>query len=191
MLTLQQKLRTAPEVMRVVKWQMDSIRLEQQPPSHPPSPPPLPRRADLSVPGRRWGPGTSSPPAAPLPRAGQKGALPLSLPSSQQPCPASRSPAMVECSGKIPLFLTFPAPRSRRAGAAGIAAGALGLREHNADSASRAFGHRCCRPSSGGERADGWHWREDEKHTQMGEGVGTGGERKTSWQPRLTSGSPN
>lgn len=122
-LTLQQKLGTDPEVMRVVNWQMDSIRLEQRPPSmlaafsssllslqvaerlaEPEHPPHLRRR---------------------VPHAGEKG----SLPSSHHPLsylPQPRNGGVGECSGNpiVPHFSQGSAAGGR--GAAEIAAGLLG-----------------------------------------------------------------
>lgn len=93
--------------MRLVNWQMDSIRSEQQPPSHTPSPPPpLPQRAAgatscTGADGDR--PPLTSGCSGGVFRGGQKGALRPHPTLS----PSSPSPAMVE-PGSAPGILLFP-----------------------------------------------------------------------------------
>lgn len=144
-LTLQQKLGTDPEVMRVVNWQMDSIRLEQQPPSvlaasssallslqvaerlaEPEHPPHLRRR---------------------VPHAGEKGSLPFLPPPSLLPPPAPQwwSRGVLRESYCSSLFSR---QRSRRAGSGGDRGWAPGAGGRlSADSSFWGLGHRWCRAS--------------------------------------------
>lgn len=143
-LTLQQKLGTDPEVMRLVNWQMDSSRLEQQPPAtHTPFsfsfPFPFSFPAAAS---RREAAGASAPLASSCsPRQGRKeGCLPPPSPSSPLPPPARNGGVLRESVLLFPTCLEAAEPEEPR-GSAGLAGGEIC---HPAG----IWGHRCCRDSS-------------------------------------------
>lgn len=108
--------------MRVVNWQMDSIRLEQQRPSHPPFPPPLPWRAAAITTSCPEADGDRAPPPHLCCSGGvfpRQGSEELFLPPP--------SPAMVE-PGSAPgilLFLTFLRAAELEGWVSGLAGGKM------------------------------------------------------------------
>lgn len=119
-LTLQQKLGTDPEVMRLVNWQMDSSRLEQQPPAtHTPFSFPFPFSFSAAA-SRREAAGASAPLASSCsPGRGDRRAAFL------PPAPLLLflpQPAMVACCGN-PSYCSPLASKQRSRRSRGVQRG--------------------------------------------------------------------